>query len=289
MSTRNTEKSGIADAITWPELAGVTPAVRSSAEWRGQHVPCITRSYHRFWALDYVFLPHGSVRVGSLCGPWRVRPAQTAHLYAPCTPYWEDTRMEKGPRHSAWVLFSGGEHAGLAGLLDPGRGYACFLDPQGILGSLLAQATRSDDEGGEAGFWEAQAALCRVLHLLVNAERVDEGTYRVNSASKNIESKFVREVNRLLGRDLAAPLSLARVAAEMHVSVSALSHRYKREVGMTPMAARRALRIHHAKIRLVRGFPLKLIAQELGFSDAFHLSKAFKQVTGLAPRHFLRK
>lgn len=196
--------------------------------------------------------------------------------------------MGRGSRHSAWVLFSGGEHTGLADLLDPGRGYACFLDPQGTLGRLLAQATRSD-EGGEAGFWEAQAALCRVLHLLVNAERVDAGTYRVNPASKSIESKFVREVNRLLGLDLAAPLSLARVAAEMHMSVSALSHRYKGEAGMAPMAARRALRVHHAKIRLARGFPLKLIAEELGFSDAFHLSKAFKQVTGLAPRDFLRK
>jgi transcriptional regulator GlxA family with amidase domain len=39
---------------------------------------------------------------------------------------------------------------------------------------------------------------------------------------------------------------------------------------------------------LLRGIPLHTIAEELGFSDAFHLSKTFKQVLGLAPRHLLR-
>ena len=57
---------------------------------------------------------------------------------------------------------------------------------------------------------------------------------------------------------------------------------------MAPVAAYRALRIDRAKALLLRGIPLHTIAEELGFSDAFHLSKAFKQVTGLAPRHFLR-
>ncbi len=278
----------LVNVFTWSERAGVIPALRSAAEYRGEHVHCIARVHNPFWVLDYAFARHGTVHVGSTRRPWRVRPARTAHLYPPGTRYWEDTRTEKGPRHSACVLFAGGEHTALAGLVDPADGYARFLDPGGALGRRIQQAARSGADRGEAGFWEAQAAFCRALHLLVNAERVDAETYRVGSATVSAESDFLREVNRLLALDLAAPLSLARVAAEMHVSVSALSHRYRRETGMAPMAARRALRIDRAKALLLRGFPLKVIAEELGFSDAFHLSKAFKQVVGLAPRHFLR-
>jgi len=37
---------------------------------------------------------------------------------------------------------------------------------------------------------------------------------------------------------------------------------------------------------LQRGLPLKAIAQRLGFSDAFHLSKTFKRVEGISPRTF---
>jgi AraC-like DNA-binding protein len=103
------------------------------------------------------------------------------------------------------------------------------------------------------------------------------------------ETDSVRDANRLLGLDLVKPLSLRQVAAEMHVSVSALSHRYRREAGMPPLAAYRALRIDRAKALLLRGITLQTIAEELGFSDAFHLSKAFKQVLGIAPRHFLRE
>ena len=49
------------------------------------------------------------------------------------------------------------------------------------------------------------------------------------------------------------------------------------------------LRIDHAKHLLLRGVPLKQIAQEAGFSDAFHLSKTFKHVEGISPRGFLHR
>lgn len=277
-----------ANEFMWSERSGGIPALGSASEYCGEHVNHIGRYRCGLWVLDYAFAPHGSVRVGSTRRPWCVRPARTAHLYPPDTRYWEDTREERGPRHNGYLLFTGGEHATLADRVDPASKHARFLDPEGVLGKLIESAARSGADSGEAGFWEAQSALCRALHLLVNAERVDAGIYRVGSVTMSAETDFVREVNRLLGLDLATPLSLAQVAAEMHVSVSALSHRYRREAGMAPMAAYRALRIDRAKALLLRGIPLHTIAEELGFSDAFHLSKAFKQVLRLAPRHFLR-
>ena len=277
-----------ANEFMWSERSGGIPALGSASEYCGEHVNHIGRYRCGLWVLDYAFAPHGSVRVGSTRRPWQLRPARTAHLYPPNTCYWEDTRKEKGQCHNGYLLFTGGEHTALAERVDSASKYARFLDPEGVLGRLIEAAARSGAESGEAGFWDAQAALCRALHLLVNAERVDAGIYRVDPATMSAETDFVREVNRLLGLDLAKPLSLAQVAAEMHVSLSALSHRYRREAGIAPIAAYRALRIDRAKALLLRGIPLHTIAEELGFSDAFHLSKAFNQVTGLAPRHFLR-
>jgi AraC-like DNA-binding protein len=278
----------ISNEFMWSDRVGGIPALGSASEYFGEHVKKIGRYRCSLWVLDYAFAPHGSVRVGSTRRPWQVRPAQTAHLYPPDTRYWEDTRKEKGPRHSGYLLFAAGEQTALTDRVNPVSKHARFLDPEGVLGKLIASAARSGAESGEAGFWDAQAALCRALHLLVNAERVDAGIYRIGPATMSAETDFVREVNRLLGLDLATPLSLTQVAAEMHVSVSALSHRYRREAGIAPIAAYRALRIERAKALLLRGIPLHTIAEELGFSDAFHLSKAFKQVLGIAPRYFLR-
>ena len=278
----------IANQFMWSQRSGGIPALECAYEYCGEHVKKIGRYRCGTWVLDYAFAPHGSVRVGSTRRPWQLRPARTAHLYPPNTCYWEDTRKEKGQCHNGYLLFTGGEHTALAERVAPVSKHARFLDPEGVLGKLIASAARSGAESGEAGFWDAQAALCRALHLLVNAERVDAGIYRVDPATMSAETDFVRDVNRLLGLDLAKPLSLAQVAAEMHVSLSALSHRYRREAGIAPIAAYRALRIDRAKALLLRGIPLHTIAEELGFSDAFHLSKTFKQVLGLAPRHLLR-
>jgi hypothetical protein len=104
-----------------------------------------------------------------------VRPARTAHLYPPDTRYWEDTREERGPRHNGYLLFTGGEHATLADRVDPASKHARFLDPEGVLGKLIESAARSGADSGEAGFWEAQSALCRALHLLAGRSLLSAG------------------------------------------------------------------------------------------------------------------
>jgi transcriptional regulator GlxA family with amidase domain len=69
--------------------------------------------------------------------------------------------------------------------------------------------------------------------------------------------------------------------------VSTLAHRYRQETGEPPMLKLTRLRINLAKGLLLKGQPLKAIAEAAGFSDAFHLSKTFKRLEGAAPKHFL--
>ena len=83
-------------------------------------------------------------------------------------------------------------------------------------------------------------------------------------------------------------LSLAAMAAHLHVSVSTLSHRYRAETGESPIATLICLRIQQARNLLMKGQGLKTIAASLGFSDVYHLSKMFKRVEGRSPRQFMK-
>jgi len=75
----------------------------------------------------------------------------------------------------------------------------------------------------------------------------------------------------------------------LHVSISSLSHRYKQEKGVSPITRLLSLRINYSKALLLKGYPLKAIAVQLGFTDAFHFSKTFKIMEGIPPREFLKR
>jgi transcriptional regulator GlxA family with amidase domain len=81
-------------------------------------------------------------------------------------------------------------------------------------------------------------------------------------------------------RRLSEPLSLARLAASLHVSPSTLSHRFRRETGLSPMQALIGLRLNKAQALLRTGMTLEEIARQTGFCDAFHLSKSYKRRHG---------
>ena len=53
------------------------------------------------------------------------------------------------------------------------------------------------------------------------------------------------------------------------------------------MTYRMRARIELAKTLALKGLPLKRVAEETGFFDAYHLSKAFKKAAGMAPRDYL--
>jgi AraC-like DNA-binding protein len=252
------------------------------------------RLVHRAWVLDYTYEPAGLYRAGEQPGPWSPRPARTAHLYAPGTPYQEDGRRARR-HHAAALVFTGGEAAGLEGLLCPQRRYVRFEDPHGQLGKLVSGAARTGNRLGEGGFWAVQAEFCRVLELLLQSRELEEpGLRRIAPPAagtlpeEGLAARVDAYLRRHLAENAAEPVTLARLAREMHISVSSLSHRYRREAGVAPLARLAAMRIEQAGRLLLLGHPLKAIAPALGFCDAFHLSRAFKRELGCSPRTFLQ-
>lgn len=87
----------------------------------------------------------------------------------------------------------------------------------------------------------------------------------------------------------AEPLSVPQLAARLFLSPNHFSQRFKREVGVTPAAFIRRLRLEKARTLLREtDWPLAHIAQNTGFADAAHLSRSFRDCYGLTPHKFRR-
>ncbi|MFA5206882.1 MAG: AraC family transcriptional regulator [Lentisphaeria bacterium] len=278
---------------TWAPRAGLCPAIHSLAEIRDQLPQSLIRISVQQWVIDYEFQPFGRIRCGTAQAPWRARPPFVLHLYAPETVIWEDTQGPPGPRHSAWILFTGGEEAGLRRLIHPTAGCARVLDESGELGRVFLETARIAAEWGEPGFWLAQAQLHRAIHLLHTAEPVEAETWRVREPAPGRgaggpQAELVRNVDDLLRRNLGGRLWLRDVARRLHVSESTLSHRYAALTGESPKAAFIRLKVAQARLLLLKGTPVKTVAAQLGFSSPFHFSRCFRQATGTPPRAFQR-
>jgi AraC family transcriptional regulator len=98
------------------------------------------------------------------------------------------------------------------------------------------------------------------------------------------EDARVRAAVAMMRERLADPVTLADLAAEVHLSVYHLVRVFKEATGATPHRYLTRLRIEEAK-RLLRGTDLAIaqIAPRCGFADAGALSAAFLRHTGVRP------
>lgn len=85
------------------------------------------------------------------------------------------------------------------------------------------------------------------------------------------------------------PLRLADLAKAVGMSPFHFAHVLKRQVGVTPMQYLRQARVEAAREQLLHsGLSLKTIARLTGFANPYHLSRVFKQVTGVPPSRLRR-
>ena len=99
-----------------------------------------------------------------------------------------------------------------------------------------------------------------------------------------------RNVLEYVNRHLGEPITVDDLAVLAHLERTYFTRLFASHFGLPPARFILRRRIERAKRRLWEtNDTLEAIAAALGFADAFHLSKAFKRVTGISPSDFRRQ
>ncbi|NBH12433.1 AraC family transcriptional regulator [Amycolatopsis sp. SID8362] len=145
--------------------------------------------------------------------------------------------------------------------------------------ALLEEVVRTIGFPGEAGeLYAESAAAFLTTHLFTR-----HGRRRAGPAPAREDAR-VRAAVAVMRERLADPVTLADLAAEVHLSVYHFVRVFKAATGETPHRYLTRLRVEEAK-RLLRGMDLSLerIAARCGFAGPGPLSAAFLRHTGARP------
>ncbi|MCB1705907.1 MAG: helix-turn-helix domain-containing protein [Halioglobus sp.] len=108
-----------------------------------------------------------------------------------------------------------------------------------------------------------------------------------NEADSSHHDEVVAQAQQWLQMHLAAPVSMAQLAAETQLSARTLLRRFKRATGMTPLNYLQSLRIAGAK-DLLRHSNLTVgdIAWQQGIQDVSYFSQLFRRHAGMSPLQY---
>src|SRR5882724_985513 len=82
----------------------------------------------------------------------------------------------------------------------------------------------------------------------------------------------------------AEPLNVARIAAEVGMSVSALHHHFKAVTSASPVQYLKAVRLHKARMLILHdGVGAAVAADRVGYESASQFSREFKRLFGRSP------
>jgi AraC-like DNA-binding protein len=239
---------------------------------------------HRIWGLELITKGQLQVDVGN--GNWMTLPENSSILYAPGTHYREKVDSHGTVCHSIVLFFE-------VGTLPKAVPWNRFLEPYFTICDdeklvlPLAEASLRHLGLSDSDDVQATAAFLSIVVLLLRAEIQEK---RLIVASERQGGDMVARANQYMRKRLSESVQLAEIAAHMGMSVSGFAHNYKRQTGLSPMTMLRRMRVEAAKSYLLRErFTLSQIASETGFADAFHLSRTFKEITGVSPRKFRSK
>lgn len=98
---------------------------------------------------------------------------------------------------------------------------------------------------------------------------------------------MVREITKYLDAHYTEPLRMSDICAVFHLSISYLSHMFKKETGLSPKQYIVLRRIGEAQSLLTESdIPIRKIEEQLGFTSSCHLTSTFKKYVGISPREY---
>lgn len=122
-----------------------------------------------------------------------------------------------------------------------------------------------------------------IIYRELEGESQDEENYPCSfewREKKNIVDSVIQYMNTNYMKDI----SLDKLSKNMYLSTVYLSKIFKEETGDSPINYLIKIRLAKAKELLKKKkMPIKVVAQSVGYKDAYHFSKLFKKYYGIAP------
>lgn len=106
---------------------------------------------------------------------------------------------------------------------------------------------------------------------------------------ENDAPRIARAVKRIQ-EDFDQPLNIEDLASELGMSISGLYHRFKAVTAMSPLQFQKQLRLQEARrLMLSEDFDAASAAYRVGYHDASHFNREYKNLFGVPPiRHVQR-
>lgn len=150
-----------------------------------------------------------------------------------------------------------------------------------MLNRLLIEA--EDKEMGYSSI--ITSALMRVIVEIMRAQIKRNKDQHI----KIVHSPYIDLINdsiRYIQEHLFEPIRLQRMALDLGVSTGVLYKSFISVLSISPAQYIHQEKILYVQSRLLLGETLTSLAQELGYSSAYHLSKDFKKHVGMSPREY---
>lgn len=105
-------------------------------------------------------------------------------------------------------------------------------------------------------------------------------------SSFSADNAWIVNLKKHITKNITQKFNLSELAAYCHMSESSFSHKFKNNVGVSPMKYIICQKINASLSLLDSGEKLASVAQKLNFSNEYHYSKQFKSVTGMTPSDY---
>jgi AraC-like DNA-binding protein len=245
----------------------------------------ISRDSFPYWCLEFVVAGRGKVTVGKGKGSSSTLEPGAIFVYGPKTAY----RMESDatrPLVKYFVDFTGRRAATLLGHLKLPPGTKTQVFP---LGRVAEAFDRLIDAGLDTAPRASRRAALLLESLLLGCAdwRVPDG-----AAESQAFTTYRRCRDLIDGFDPSGQTirTIAATACACRVDSAYLCRLFRRFAGFAPYHYLTRRRIEAATARLSQsGCLVKEVAEEFGFADPYHFSRAFKRVHGIAPSSFMRR
>lgn len=156
-----------------------------------------------------------------------------------------------------------------------------------VIGHIADQLTQEAAQSGTAGPLYAEALSIQLaVHLLRHYASI---TQKPCKRRHGFSQSEMTRLNEYIDSELAAGLTLERLAESLDLGVWALNLRLRQTIGKSPYAYVQEKRVSQASDLLCKSdLPIKAVAAACGFSDQAHMTRALRKALGTTPAQ-LRK